>query len=321
MQKLNIRKAHQVEGEDAEVDLLELWRALMKGKWVVLGFTFVFSVASILYALSLPNMYTSTVMLAPVESSSGGLSAMAGELGGLASLAGINLGKGGTSKATEAIEIMKSWSFIEGFIEEQGISQYVFAVTGWSRETGELQYNSKVFDPITNQWTRDPKPDGETKPSSWELYQRFRSFVSIVEDKKTGFIKVSVEYFSPVLAQAWAGSFVEKINSAIRHRDTIEAKKNIEFLKEQVEIVAIANMQTVFYKLIEGQTKTLMLASGSDEYVFRIVNEPRVAEVRSKPKRAVVCMIGATLGGLIGSILGLVFGKMKRKGEFSEQEI
>jgi len=318
MQKLNIRKAHQPEGDNAEVDLLELWRALMKGKWVAIGFTFVFSVASIFYALSLPNMYTSTVVLAPVDSSNGGLAAMAGELGGLASLAGINLGKGGTSKATEAIEIMRSWTFIEEFIEEQSISQYVFAVTGWNRETGELQYNSKVFDPITNKWTRNSRPDGRIKPSSWELYQRFRNYISVREDKKTGFVKVSVEYFSPVLAQAWARSFVDKINSVIRERDIVEAKKNIEFLKEQVEIVSIANMQTVFYKLIEGQTKTLMLASGSDEYVFRIVNEPRVAEVRSKPKRALVGMVGATLGGLIGSILGLVFGKIKRKEEFSE---
>ena len=58
---------------DDEIDLLELWRALMRGKWIIIAFTAVFSVASVFYALSLPNMYKSTAVLAPAESSGGGL--------------------------------------------------------------------------------------------------------------------------------------------------------------------------------------------------------------------------------------------------------
>ena len=139
---------------DDEIDLLELWRALMRGKWIIIAFTSVFSIASVFYALSLPNMYKSTAVLAPAESSGGGLGKLAGQFGGLASLAGINLGGSGPDKTAEALEILQSWAFIEEFIQEQNIAPQVFAVKGWSPETNELIYNTEIYNPQTQTWTR-----------------------------------------------------------------------------------------------------------------------------------------------------------------------
>ena len=148
--------AHSRAEFDDEIDLLDLWRALWRGKWIVIAFIAVFSVASVFYALSLPDMYKSTAVLAPAESSSGGLNHLAGQFGGVASLAGINLGEGGSNKAAEALEILQSWAFIEEFIEEQNIAPQVFAVKGWNRETNELIYNTEVFDPQTQTSTPHP---------------------------------------------------------------------------------------------------------------------------------------------------------------------
>ncbi len=68
---------------DDEIDLRELLGALWKGKWIIIATTFVFAAGAVLYALSLPNIYKSDALLAPAESSNGGgLSKMAGQLGG-----------------------------------------------------------------------------------------------------------------------------------------------------------------------------------------------------------------------------------------------
>ena len=49
---------------DDEIDLRELFTALWQGKWLIIVTTFLFSVASVFYALSLPDIYKSEVTLA-----------------------------------------------------------------------------------------------------------------------------------------------------------------------------------------------------------------------------------------------------------------
>ena len=71
----------------------------------------VFAIVSVGYALSLPNQYKATVLLAPAQEESGGLSSALGQLGGLASLAGVNIGAGGGGESKHAQEILKSRFF------------------------------------------------------------------------------------------------------------------------------------------------------------------------------------------------------------------
>ena len=293
---------------DDEIDLLELWRALMRGKWIIIAFTAVFSIVSVFFALSLPNMYKSTAVLAPAESSGGSLGKLAGQFDGLASLAGINLG-GGSNKTAEALEILQSWAFIEEFIQEQNIAPEVFAVKGWDQETNELVYDAEIYDPNTKAWTREPPKGKKAEPSSWELYQTFLEYLTVGEDRASGFTTLAVEYASPEVAKTWVDVLVTKINNKLQMRDSKEAEKNVAFLKQQIEQTPLTNMQSVFYDLVEEQTKTLMLAKGSTEYVFRVVSESRVPEQRSSPKRALICVLGATLGGFL-SIMFIAIRQM-----------
>lgn len=297
---------------DDEIDLLELWRALMRGKWIIVGFTTLFSVASVFYALSLPNMYKSTAVLAPAESSGGGLASMGGNLGGLASLAGINLGGGGSNQTAEALEILQSWGFIEEFIQEQNIAPQVFAVKSWNQESNELIYNNGGYNPQTKAWTRDAPKGTQAEPSSWELFKVFRGYLSVSENQTTGFTNLSIEYYSPGVAKQWVERLVSKVNLQFQKKDAKEAERNIAFLRQQIEQTPLASMQTVFFDLIEEQTKTLMLAKGSTEYVFKTVSNARVAEQRSKPKRALICVVGAMLGMMLGCLVGLVYGIRKK---------
>lgn len=292
---------------DDEIDLLEFWRALKRGKWIIFSFIVVSSIVSVLLALSLPDMYKSTAVLAPAESAgSGSLDKLAGQFGGIASLAGISLGDASSSKTAEALEILQSWGFIEEFIQEQNIASQVFAVKGWNSETNELVYDTDIYDLKTETWTREPPKGKKPKPSSWELYDLFiNQYVSISQDSVSGFTQASIEYYSPEVARRWVDELIKKINLKLQMRDSADAEKNVAFLKAQIEETSLASMQSVFYELIEEQTKTLMLAKGSTEYVFKTVSEARVAEEKSKPQRALICLFGVILGGLLGSVVAL----------------
>lgn len=282
---------------ESEIDLINLWKSVWARKWLLLLVMIIFSGISSFIAISKPNLYESQVLLAPVETSNvSGLASIAGQLGGLASFANIDLGGGATSRTQEAIEVMHSWSFIENFIQSEGILEEVYASTGWNPENNELMIDRDVYDLENERWKLSGK---NNEPSSWKVYKLFTDrFFEVVHDKSTGFVSVRVKFYSPHLAKEWANEIVNRLNSKFQERDARSARKNIEFLQEQVDVTPIHEMKSVFYQLIEEQTKTLMLAKGTEEYVFRVVNEARASEVPSEPNRFLYGVLGALLGGL-----------------------
>ena len=77
---------------DDEIDLKELFAVLWDGKLVISAVIGIGAAISVIVALSLPNIYTASALLAPAESSGGGLSGLMKQYGGLASLAGVSNG-------------------------------------------------------------------------------------------------------------------------------------------------------------------------------------------------------------------------------------
>src|SRR3990167_1078877 len=98
---------NEVKKTSGEVDLIALFSVIWQGKWIIAAVTSAFSVVAIVYALTLPNIYKSEVLLAPITEEAG--LKIPGQLGGLAALAGVNLaGLGGGDKTELALEIIKS---------------------------------------------------------------------------------------------------------------------------------------------------------------------------------------------------------------------
>ncbi|USH03283.1 LPS O-antigen length regulator [Grimontia kaedaensis] len=288
-----------------EIDLRELFAALWKGKWIIIATTFLFAVAGVLYALSLPNIYKSEALLAPAESSGSGLSKMAAQFGGLAALAGVNLGGGETSQTGMAIKVMTSRVFVEDFVNKHGLLVPLMASKDWNLASNTLVYDEELYNVETGQWLREAEGLRGPEPTLQEIYEQFiKEVLSVNEDTKTGFVTVSVKHYSPYLAQQWLTWIIEDINQVMRERSIEETKKNLTYLDKQLEKTAIADMQSTFYKLIEEQTKSLMLAEVQDEFVFKVVDPAVVPELKSEPKRALICVLVTLLGGILG--IGMV---------------
>lgn len=292
---------------DDEIDLRELLSVLWAGKVKIIAITAVFAVASVIYVLSLPNQYKATVLLAPAQSSGGGLSGALGQLGGLASLAGVTIGKGESSEGQIAQEIMKSWSYIEGFITDNDLAVEVYAAEGWSKGPNELQTDADLYDTETKTWLVENTNTGEVgPPSSWKLFQSFSKRLSVSEDKKSGLVSVSIEYYSPLIAKQWVDMYVESINRFMQQRQVDKVTRNIAYLQEQIGKTSIAEMREVFYTIIEEQTKSKMLAEASPDYAFVAVSPSMVPEQKSQPQRALICISGTLLGGMLSVLLVLV---------------
>ncbi|MEK1977249.1 Wzz/FepE/Etk N-terminal domain-containing protein [Vibrio parahaemolyticus] len=305
---------------DDEIDLRELLKALWKGKLLIVATTFVFAISSVLYALSLSNIYKADALLAPAETSNGGgLSKMAGQLGGLAALAGVNLGAGESSQTDLAVQVMKSRQFVEAFINKHDLLVPLMAATDWDLENNKLVLDKKLYDPKTGAWLREAQGLRGAVPTAQEAFEVFNQEVlSITQDKESGLYRISVKFYSPYLAKDWVTWLVEDINKVMRERTINETTQNLSYLNIQLKKTAVTDMQSTFYKLIEEQTKSLMLAEVQEEFIFKIVDPAVVPEVKNGPQRALICILGTLIGGVLGVVIVLFnFAFRKKSNDYA----
>ncbi len=290
---------------DDEIDLRELWARIVAGKWWILLSMVLFGGAAAGWAVLQPNIYQSKAVLAPAsEQSGGGLSALASQFGGLASLAGVSLPAGKADNTAIAMEVLKSRVFLTRFIRQHQLEVSLMAAKGWNRESGELIIDPKVYDAAGQRWVRDVDPPQTPEPSDWELYKAFKDILKVSQDKQTGLVSVSIEHVSPILAQKWVEWLVQDLNAYLRQKDVDDAQKQIDYLKAELAKTQLADMQKVFYSLIEQNTKVIMLANVRDEYAFKTLDPAVVPEEKVKPKRFLVVALGMIFGLLVG-LLGV----------------
>jgi LPS O-antigen subunit length determinant protein (WzzB/FepE family) len=293
----------QQGNSDDEIDLRELFITVWQGKWVIVLFTLLFSVAAVFYAINQPNYYKAQVLLSPTSGEGGG---GLGQLGGLAALAGVNIGGKTGDKTQLAIAVLKSRDFQSTFVNKYQIKPFVFAGNGWNENTGELTLNSDIYNAATKKWTREVDEGKSSEPTDWELYKEFSKIVSTSEDKDTGLVTVTAEFLSPILAKEWLELLISDLNQVMKDKELQETSRNITYLRQQLTTTSIADMQSVFYQLIEDQIKNKMLAEVQDEFVFKIVDPAVIPEEKSKPKRALICILGFMLGGMLGVAFVLI---------------
>lgn len=302
---------HRKDYED-DLDLIELVNALWKGKWIIIAVTFVFAVGSIAYALSQPNMYRSEALLAPAEDSGG--MRVPGQLGGLAALAGVNLGgSGGGTKVALALEILKSRDFLGRFIEKYDLKVPIMAAKSWDIQSNTLVIDSDIYDEATRTWVREVKLPLRPEPSLLETHEEFLTMLSVSEGQNSGMVRVAVEHYSPYLAAEWVRLLVHEVNEEMRKRELEEATNSIAYLESQLERTSLADVQLMLYSLIEEQTKTLMLANVRPEYVLITIDPAIVPEKRSKPSRAMIVIIGTFIGGLLSATFVIMLSMFRRR--------
>ncbi|WP_144213708.1 Wzz/FepE/Etk N-terminal domain-containing protein [Shewanella donghaensis] len=291
------------EKSQNDVDLKELFNAIWSQKIKIIVITGLFAIASVFVAISLPNIYRSEALLAPASpEQQGGLGGLASQFGGIASMAGLNLGGGSTIDNTQlAMSVLKSRQFVENFINKHDILPELMAVKEWNPNSNSLIFDEDIFDAATNKWVRDVDLPRLPQPSTQEAHKVFNNIISIHLDKDSGLIRVAVEHISPTVAKSWVELLIVDINAEMKKRDVEEAERSRDFLQQQIAATDVAGIRTILYQLIEEQMKTIMFAEVRDEYVFKTIDPAIAPEEKIKPKRAFICIAITLLGGLLAT--------------------
>ena len=187
------------------------------------------------------------------------------------------------------------------------------AVKARDMKTNEIIYDEEIFEAKRNKWLREVEAPFKPKPSMQEAYKVFEKIINIKKDNETGMVSLSIEHFSPIIAQQWVNWLITDINQTMKERDVIEATKSTNFLAQQLEQTKIADIRTVLYKLVEEQTKTIMFANVRAEYIFKTIDPALVPEEKFKPQRALIVLISTFFAGVLSVFFILIKFYIVRK--------
>lgn len=280
--------------QDNTRNLLLILDLFWDNKLKLLLITVIAGALSVALALYLPDQYQAEVVVSPAEDLSS--SQISGVGDSLASLAGVDVSKQAVSKIDIILETLQSKSFVLDFVDRHNIKLPLMAGYKWDKTTNELTLDGDIYDEVENKWTF--KSYGI--PPQEYVYKEFMDHFSVLTDAKTGIIKVTFEFPSPVLAQQWLTWIVVDINEHQRVKDVEKSDRSIQYLQEQIQNTDIVEVRNIFFDLIQEQHKTKLLANTRDEYALAIIDPAVVPDIKSGPIRPLIVLIGVFLGFFTG---------------------
>ena len=264
-----------------------------------------YKIISVIYSLSLPNIYASQSILTPASSQE----SLSDKLGSFSSFApaipGISLPKTSVNKSLEGIERIKSFDFfVDRFLPNIKFQNLV-AAKKWDQATNTIIYDKKMFNHIDRVWLE--------KPSNQEAYEIYTEILSVLQSDKTSLVSMRIEHLSPFVAEKWLKLIIKNINNHMREIDKNLAKNSIDFLNISAQKTNLSEIKSVIFRLMENQIQILTLAESNEYYIFKPISSPIAPEKKSRPARSIICILGTLLGLVIGICISLVSHYSKSK--------
>lgn len=275
---------------DAAAIIARFWRA----RWWIVACVIVVAGGFTATAFLMTPVYQSSTVLISADADrsklGSSLGAALGSLGGLASLAGIEVGGDGVE---EALAVLRSRQFSESFIRDNALLPVLFA-DRWDEKAGD--------------WKA-----GEEQPTLAKAYKYFdRNIRSIQKDKKTGLIVLRIQWKDRELAAAWANELVRRLNEEMRRRAVLKADASLRYLEKEFETTQLVGTRQAIGRVIEAQIERRMLASVSDEYALRVVDPalPSDPDDPARPRKMLLIVIGPFVGAVVGALAVFLWGSL-----------
>ena len=290
-----------------DLTIVEIVQAIAHEKLVILFSLTFFLLISLGIGFYLPNIYKSEALLAPLSSQNDSESFLK-NYSNLASLAGINPSSSGNEgKIDQALKKVISLSFFEENVLPNIQLPDLMAFKSWEPISNLVQYNNKLYDQTSKTWKRKVRFPQQIIPSSQESYKKFlKDHIEISRDKLTGFVTLSIKHQSPAIAMEWIEIIVSEINEFYRLKDSAEAQTMLMFLEKQMELTNYSEVKSAIAELMKSQTRKLALIEGNEYYLFEYIDKPVQMEKKHSPNRALIMLVGALVGIILGSIVAII---------------
>jgi uncharacterized protein involved in exopolysaccharide biosynthesis len=248
--------------------------------------------------------YRAETVVEPVsDSADQALAGLSTRWSGVAGMLGLDVGRNALTTAA-SLAVLRSRQLGEQFIVEGNLLPVIFA-SRW--DAGAKRWRARS--------ARDV-------PTLQDAYERFsKRILAVQEDKRTGLVKVTVEWRDPAVAAAWANGIVSRANGLIAQDAIASADKNVEYLTSELSKTEIVGVRQAIFSLMETEIRKRMLARTRPDYAFRVLDAAKAPDEKRyvSPRRIVFLLVGAMSGAVLGMAIGTAIDRRHRRGRKGRQ--
>jgi hypothetical protein len=259
-------------------------------RWIFVPISILSFGLIIAYACLATRQYRATTTVMPRQGENAPqLQSLAGQFGGLASLAGVELG--GSVDEQEALAYLASRALFDIFARREHLMSLLYA---------------KEWDSTKNQWRSDLKRI-PTMNDAWILFDR--RVRSVSQDTKTHLVTLQITYGDRYAATRWANTLIQLANEELRQHALLEADASLASLRDQLKEVDAEELRLSIYKLMEAQINRQIAARSRPDYAFAVI-DPAVVSDSDKfvaPRRALLFFIAIPLAVFVACCSVILF--------------
>lgn len=261
------------ERYEEESNLFDLVKVLLKHKGFIALVVFVVVIATTVISLVMTKVYESKAVIAPVIATEeqGGMMAMVAQFG---------IAAPQSSNVSEIVNLLKSDILMQ-----------------------KVMQRGKLYDVLFDKDELKEKTENE---KTWMGIRALKRILKLSENKRDNTITVSAQYKDPVIAQKIASTTLTELTEHMTAEAKRVAEANRVYLESQINTAGDPFIRTNVYGLIARQIQTAMLAEAKENYAFKVIDPPRVADRKIKPKRMQMVVIAFVVSLCFGIFLAFV---------------
>ena len=306
MQNNNFQQEYNNCIEEDEIDLRELWETIKKGKWIIFTITTIIVIVTFVYVLKLPNVYKSEAVLIPTEKDSG---AALGGLGGLAAMAGVNIGSSASMTPDVAFNaLLHNDEFMKKFIVKNGI---------YAHYTSPDFDKNYVFAFGMNGLYELTKSDktGSKDELLYDIIKDLRTNLSISADKKSGLITVSYMDSDRFYAPKVVNMFLKDASEYLVENSLKNINSRLKYFQTEMSRIDGFELRQSLSQIISKIVQDKVMMKSKQYYQCDLLTSAQVAYVKdkAKPKRGLILVVSFITSIILGIFLVFFLNFIKQE--------
>ncbi|MBW7835275.1 MAG: hypothetical protein H3C28_01360 [Sphingomonadales bacterium] len=317
MMQHNHSTPNTYDPKNQEISIAEILGELWKNKSILLFSIFSILLLSILYLHIATYKYTAEIKIYPVQSPSG--NGISRQLGGLASLAGVNLQN---SQQGSPFELYS----------EEIYSREIANILSADHKLMRVIYRSE-WDPETSQW-KHPKgilssliaplkailgvPSREWQaPNGARLQDYIKANVKLEENPRKSTVTINYTNPDPQFAVRFVNTLHKATDERLRQRALERSTKYINYLSNKLQSTTVTEYRAALVAILSDQEKLSMIASSNVPYAAESLGSAIASLKPTQPRPHLVLMAGVSIGLIVGILIVLarcyVFGDIQKQ--------
>jgi len=286
---------NEVWVDEGTIDLRAVVARLWLRRWWIIASIVLFTSIFVAIALISRPVYRAAAIVIPTSSERGNLSrSLTGalsQIGGLATLAGINIGNADTT-TEEALAVLESRQFTERFIVDLNLMPVLFE-SAWDAKNGR--------------WRTDDEDEQPTLAKGAAFFSD--EVLQVVRDRQRGLITIQIDWFDREASARWANELVARLNAEMRDRAIEKTDASLRFLENEFAATGLVGTREAIGRLIETQISERMLANVTHEFAFRVVDAALPPDKHDpiRPNKFLLFLAGPLVGFAFGVVAVLVW--------------